>query len=123
MCVNLLGRGVAVASGRLVDGLNEMGIYAMTNNGLHHGQMLQVVVRLEQGVAGKELDEDAPNTPDIARKRPPETENDFGGTVMPRRDDRGVVLVLERSRAKVDETDFRVKQDTPLCSLSVDGGG
>lgn len=36
----------------------------------HHGQVLEVIVRLEQCVTCEELDEDAPNTPYVAWKAP-----------------------------------------------------
>ncbi len=49
--------------------------------------MLEVIVRLEEGVSGKELDQDAPDAPDVARERPPEPEDDLGGPVMTSRHD------------------------------------
>lgn len=39
------------------------------------------------------------------------TQNDLGDTVMARADDRRVVLVLKRRRAKVDESNVRVAQN------------
>ena len=48
----------------------------------HHSQMLEVIVRLEEGIAGEEFDQYAPNTPNVARVRPPKPEDDFGRAVV-----------------------------------------
>lgn len=37
---------------------------------LHHSQMFEVVVRLEKGITSEEFDQDAANTPDVARVAP-----------------------------------------------------
>jgi hypothetical protein len=47
-----------------------MGVYPRANDGLHHCQMLKVIMRLEQSIASKKLDQDAAYAPDIAGKRP-----------------------------------------------------
>jgi hypothetical protein len=39
-------------------------------NGLNHGEVFQIIMRLEQCIACKELDKDATYAPYIARKRP-----------------------------------------------------
>lgn len=44
--------------------------------------MLEIIVRLEEGVSGKELDQDASYAPNIARVRPPEPEDDLGRPVV-----------------------------------------
>lgn len=49
---------------------NDTPIDPSTDN-LHHGQVFQIIVRLEQGVPGTELYQDAADRPDIARKAPP----------------------------------------------------
>jgi hypothetical protein len=49
--------------------------------------MLQVIVRLEQGIAGEELDENAAYAPDVAREAPSKVEDDLGSTVVSGRDD------------------------------------
>jgi hypothetical protein len=54
----------------LVDGSHNVSINLATADGLHHCQMLEVVVRLEQGVASEEFDQDASYTPDVARETP-----------------------------------------------------
>jgi len=45
--------------------------------------MLQVVVRLKQCVSSEELNEDAPDTPDITRIAPAKVEYDFRCPIMP----------------------------------------
>lgn len=40
------------------------------HDNLHHREMFQVVVRLEQGVAREELDQDAPDREHVAGIRP-----------------------------------------------------
>ena len=52
---------------------------------------------LEQGFAGPELNQNACNAPDVTRKTPTQTKNDFWSTVMSGRDDGGVVFILEGS--------------------------
>jgi hypothetical protein len=48
--------------------------------------MLQVIVRLEQGIAGEKLDENATYAPDVAREAPSKVEDDLGGAVVSGRD-------------------------------------
>lgn len=57
-------------------------------HGFHHRQMLQVIVRLEQGIAGEELDKNTTYAPDVAREAPSKVEYDLGGTVVSGRDNR-----------------------------------
>lgn len=96
-----------------------MGIYPLPNDLFHHGKMLQVVVCLEEGVACEELHENTPDTPNITRKRPAETEDDFRRTIVAGRNDRRMIFVLECSRAKVDQSNFSVEQYPPLCGLPI----
>lgn len=86
-----------------------MGIHLSIHNTLHHGQMLQVIMRLEQRVTCEELDKYTPYAPDITRIRPSQPENNLRRAVMPRGDDRRVVLVLESSRSEIDESDFGIQ--------------
>lgn len=82
--------------------------------------MLEIIVRLEEGVAGKELDQDASDAPDVAGERPAESEDDLRRPVVPGGHDRGVVLVLECCRAEINQSDLRVQQHLPLRGLAVD---
>ena len=41
-------------------------------HGLHHGQMLKVVMCLEERISSKEFDQDTTDAPDVARVAPAE---------------------------------------------------
>jgi hypothetical protein len=96
-----------------------MAVKSAATNTLHHRQVLQIIVRLEQCISCEEFDENASDTPDITREGPTETENNLWCPVMASRDDRRVVLVLERSRTEVDESDLSIEKDFTLSSLSI----
>lgn len=86
-----------------------MAVKSATANALHHGQVLQIVMCLEQRISCEELDKDASNTPDITGEGPPESENNLRRPIMASRYDGRVILVLEGSRAKVDQPDLGIK--------------
>ena len=69
---------------------------------------------LEEGIASEELDNDAAYTPDIARKAPTQLQNDFWRTIVSCRDNRRVVFIIKGCRAKVDQTDLTVKENSSL---------
>lgn len=96
-----------------------MGVDTCANDGLHHGQVLEVIMSLEEGVAREELDEDAPYAPDVAWVRPAETEYNLWSSVMAGADDRRMILVLERSRTKINQPDLSIEEDSPLARLAV----
>ncbi len=48
------------------------GVRERPEHDAHHGEMLEVFVRLEQGLPGVELDEDTANRPEITRVGPPQ---------------------------------------------------
>ena len=75
-------------------------------------------MRLEKRIAGEKLNQDAPDTPDIAGERPAKAKDDLGCPVVAGRHDRGVVLVLEGGRAKINQSNLRVQEHLPLCSLT-----
>lgn len=75
---------------------------------------------LEQRVAGEEFDKDATYAPDVARVRPAESENDLRRSIMSGRHNRRVIFVLESSRAKVDESNLGVQQDSSLAGIATD---
>jgi hypothetical protein len=58
--------------------------------------MFEVVMRLEECISSVKLHQNASDTPYITRITPTKVENDFWGTVVTRRDNRGVILVIER---------------------------
>lgn len=78
-------------------------------------------MRLEQCVACEELDKDASNTPYVAREAPAQVQDDLRGSVMPGRYNGRMVLVIKGCRTKVDEPDFRIKQDS--AELGGSGSG
>lgn len=67
----------------LVDSSNNVSVNLATTDSFHHRKMLEIVVRLEQSVTGKELDKDASYTPDVAREAPAKVEYDLRCTVVP----------------------------------------
>jgi hypothetical protein len=121
--LNILGSLVLAGGAVLEDLADELGVDAGAADALHHGQVLEVVVGLEEGVAGEELDEDAADAPDVAGEAPAEIEDDLGGAVVAGGDDGGVVLVVEGGGAEVDEADVRVEQDAALAGVARDGLG
>lgn len=81
------------------------GIGHGTQHLLHHGQVFQVVVCLEQGFPRVELDEDTTYAPCVAGEGPSHVENDLWRSVVTCGDDLRVVLVVEGRATKIDETD------------------
>ena len=81
--------------------------------------MLEIIVRLEQGVARKKLNQNAADAPDVAREAPAQVEDNLRRTVVTRGHHRRVVLIVERSRSKVDESDFRVEKDLAMACCPV----
>lgn len=75
---------------------------------------------LEEGVAGKELDQNAADAPDVARVGPAETEDNLRGSVVARRDDGGVILILKGGGAKVNQPHLGIEQDPSLAGLAAD---
>ena len=66
-------------------------------------------MRLEESITSEELDEDAANAPNIAWIAPSQVEYDLRCSVVPCRNDRGVVFVVKGCRSKVDKSDLGVK--------------
>ena len=50
----------------------------------HHGEMLEVVMRLEESVASEKLYQDASYAPDVAWVAPAKLQDDLGGAVVSR---------------------------------------
>jgi len=90
-----------------------------STDSFHHRQMLQVIVRLEESVASEEFDKYTSYTPNIAWETPPHVEYDFGRSIVSRRNDRRVVLIIERGGTKVDQPDFGTEQySSKFCRSS-----
>ena len=90
---------------------------------LHHGEMLKIVMSLEKGVTGIEFNQDTANAPDVTGIAPAQVEDDFRCAVMPRRDDRRVILIVECRRAKVNQPNLCIEQHLPVSFSSSDGRG
>lgn len=118
-----LSSSIGVSPSRcLVHCRDQVRVDPRADNHFHHGKVLQIVVSLEKGIAGEELDEDAADAPDVARERPAQTKNDFGSPVVPGRNDRRMIFVLECGGPEVDQSNFSVEQDFTLVRLTVDRG-
>ena len=82
-----------------------------SENLFHHGQMFEVVVRLEEGFSGEKFHQDTPNGPDIAGIRPPKSKNNFGSPVMPCGYYRGVIFAVKSRRSKINQPNIRLIQN------------
>lgn len=114
----ILRSRVIVARTALCDLLDKPLVEFVANYRLHHCEVLEVIVCLEQCVSREEFHEDAANAPYITWETPTKIENDLGCAVMSCGHDGRVILIIEGGRAKVDKPDFAVKQDPPLTSVS-----
>ena len=70
---------------------------------LHHGEMLPVIMSLEQGEAQVELEGDAANAPDVTRLTPSELQDHLGSSVVSGAHNLAVVLPVEGGAAEVNE--------------------
>jgi hypothetical protein len=66
----------------LLDLFNHLCVDLSVADSLHHGQMLEVIVRLEKRIACEKFHDDAANTPNIAGKAPPQLKDDLWCSVM-----------------------------------------
>lgn len=80
--------------------------------------MLKVVVGLEQSIAGEELDQDAANAPYVARETPSQAQDYLGCAVVAGRHHARMVFVIKRGRAKIDQTDIGIEQDSTGAALA-----
>lgn len=103
--------------------LDKLGIDLVTTHSLHHSEMFEVVVSLEQGIPCVELHQDAANAPDVTGETPAEIQYNLGSPIVSRRHDRRMILVIESSRPEVDKPDLTVQQYTALTCVSIGGVG
>lgn len=80
---------------------DKLWIYFTATNALHHGEVLEVVVRLEEGISGEELNQDTAYTPDIAGEAPSKIEDNLRGTVMPSRNHGRMIFIVKGRRPEV----------------------
>lgn len=78
----VLGSGIVVTSTTLHHLANHPRINPSANHGFHHGEMLKVVVGLEEGISSEEFDQDTADTPDVTREAPPQIQDDFGRPIV-----------------------------------------
>ena len=80
-------------------------------------------MRLEKSIPREKLHQDTPDAPDVAGEAPSEIQYDLGRSIVSRRHHRGMILVVKRSRSEVDQSDFRIEQNSPLSctTLLADG--
>ena len=78
-----LGSLVSIATSPRGNLLDQLGVDLAIADSLHHGQMLEIIVCLKQGISSKEFNNYASYAPDIARKTPAELEDNFWSPVMP----------------------------------------
>lgn len=81
--------------------------------------MLEVIMRLKQCISGVELDKNTPYAPNITRITPAQAKDNFRSAVVPRGNNGGVVFLLKRGRAEVDEADLGVEQYPPCSTLAL----
>lgn len=86
----------------------------MANDAFHHGQVFEVVVRLEKRISREELNKNAADTPDVTGETPAQIQNDLRCPVMSSRDNRRVVLVIEGSRPKINQSNLTIQEDASL---------
>ena len=80
--------------------------------------MLAVVVGLEKGEPECQLEDDAPDAPDVAGLGPAQLQDDFRSPVVARGDDGAVMLVVKRGGTEVDQPDFRVLDEPHVLLLA-----
>ena len=98
----------------------------LAQDDFHHSEVLQVVMRLKQSIAGIELDQYAANREEVTRERPAKTcimlvlndlghitltENDFRRSIMPRTDNARMKLVVERCTTEINQPNLGVPQN------------
>lgn len=80
--------------------------------------MFQVVVRLKERVTSEEFHKNTPDTPDITRKTPAQVEDDLRSSVVPCRDHRRMVFIIERGGTEINQPNLAVKEDSSLPSVA-----
>ncbi len=115
---HLLGSGVSAVPRHPVHLGYQVGVDAGVDYCLHHGQVLEIIVRLEQGIAGEELNQDASYAPYVAGERPSEPQDDLGGSVVTGGYYRRVVFILEGSGSEIDQPDLGIEEHLSLARLA-----
>ena len=88
---------------------DQLRLNSATAYALHHCEMLEIVMGLEESITSKEFDKDAADAPNIAWIAPPQVKYDLWCSVVPCRNDGRMVLVVKGCRSKVNKPDLGVK--------------
>lgn len=78
----LCGRVCVCTSTSRADRLDQFRVNLPVTNSLHHSKVFQVVVGLEECIAGEEFHDNAADAPNVARKAPTELEDDLRCSIM-----------------------------------------
>ena len=113
-CEKLGGRVAVGTSSTRSNLLHELWIDLAIADRLHHGQMLEVVMRLEEGIACEEFNKNASYAPDVTGEAPTKLKDDLRCSVVSRRDHRRMVLVVEGCRTKVYQANLAVQKNSSL---------
>ena len=100
-----------------------MAINSLITHCFHHSQVLEVIVCLKQRISGEELHKYAADTPYVARVGPAQTENNLWCSVVPCRDHRRMIFVLECSGTEVYQPNLCIEENSSLGGLTADCGG
>lgn len=90
----------------------------ITKGLLHHRQVFQVFVGLEQHVACEQFVQNAAHIPHITGVERASPHNDFGCPVLTRRGHRRMMFMFKYRRSKINQLDLRFIQHLPSCVLS-----
>ena len=85
------------------------GIQLCAHHCLHHCQMLKIIVGLEQCISREEFYQDASYTPDVTRKAPPQSQDNFRRPIMPCRYDCRVIFIIKCCGTKVNQPNLCIK--------------
>ena len=92
----------------------------MSQDPLHHGKMFPVLVGREQCPTKSHLINDTSNGPDITGLGPTQLEDDLRSAIVTRGHDQGVMFMVKRGRAKVNQPNLRILDNIdPVLQLAV----
>lgn len=78
---------------------------------------------LEESVSGKEFHQNTADAPNIAGEAPAEVQDDFRRAVVASGHDGGVVFVIKRRRAEINQSDLTVEENSALPGIAICGMG
>ena len=113
--VYVLRRWILLLSAlRFANAPNQLRVELASAHRFHHGEMLKVVMGLEERVSSVELDQYTSNAPDITRIAPPQIEYNFRSSIVSSGYDGRMIFIVEGSRTEVYQSDLRVQQHLPV---------